>query len=71
MPPPKRCGELKEKALCTEQVDLARSNLTTVRADLSAMTEKLKGVAQRIVDLEDALRLAWEEQRQLEGDVQV
>jgi len=48
----------KEKALCTEQVDLARSHLATARADLSAVTEKLKGVAKRIVDLEDALRLA-------------
>jgi len=35
----------KEKALCTEQVDLARSHLATARADLSAMMEKLKGVA--------------------------
>jgi len=35
----------KEKALCTEQVDLVRSRLVTVRADLSAVTEKLKGVA--------------------------
>ena len=61
----------KEKALCTEQVDLVRSRLATARADLSAVTEKLKGVAQRIVDLEDVLRLAREEERQLKGDVQV
>jgi len=40
----------KEKALCTEQVDLERSRLATACADLGAMTEKLKGVAQRIVD---------------------
>ena len=61
----------KEKALCTEQVDLARSRLATARADLSAVTGKLKGVVQRITDLEDALRLAREEERQLKGDVQV
>ena len=61
----------KEKAFCTEQVDLARSSLATSRADLSVVTEKLKGLAQRIVDLEDALRLTREEERQLKGDVQV
>ena len=61
----------KEKALCTKQVDLAHSRLTTASADLDAMTEKLKGVAQRIVDSEDALHLAREEERQLNGDVQL
>ena len=35
----------KEKALCTEQVDLARTRLATARANLSAVTGKLKGVA--------------------------
>ena len=61
----------KEKALCTEQVDLARARLATARANLSAVTGKLKGVAQRIIDLEDALRLAREEECQLKGDIQV
>jgi len=60
----------KEKALCIEHVNLARSHLATARTDLSAMIEKLKGVTQRIVDLQDALRLALEEERQLKGDVQ-
>jgi len=64
-------GVAKEKALCTKQVDLARPHLATARADLSAVTEKLKGVAQRIVNLEDALRLAREKERQLKGNVQV
>lgn len=63
--------KVKEKAMCTEQVDLARSRLATVRADLGAVTEKIKGVAQRIVDLEDTFHLAREEERQLKGDVQV
>ena len=56
-------GMAKEKVLCTEQVDLARSHLATARVDLSAVTEKLKGVVQRIVDLEDALCLARGEER--------
>ena len=60
----------KEKALCTEQVDLVRSRLATALADLGASTEKPKGVEQKIVTLEDALRLAREEECQLKGDVQ-
>jgi len=35
---------VKEKALCVKQVNFARSHLPTVRADLDASTEKLKGV---------------------------
>jgi len=35
---------VKEKALGTEQVDLARSHLAMVRANLDASVEKLKGV---------------------------
>jgi len=61
----------KEKALCTKQVDLMPSLLATVRAILGASMEKVKGVEQKIVDLENALRLAREEERQLKGDVQV
>jgi len=61
----------KEKTLCTEQVDLVRSRLVTAHADLGAVTEKLRGVAQRVVDLEDALHLARGEKCQLKGDVQV
>lgn len=61
----------KEKALCTAQVDLVRSHLAMVRADLGALTKKLKGVEQKIVDLDEAICLAREEEPQLKGDVQV
>jgi len=61
----------KEKALCTEQVDRACSHLAKVRADLGALMEKLKGVEQKIINLEGALCLAREEERQLKGNVQV
>ena len=43
--------------------------LAIVRADLDASTKKLKEVEQKIVDLEKALRIAWEEERQRKGDV--
>ena len=62
---------VKEKVLCTEQVDLARSHIATVRVDLDASIEKLEGVEQKIVDLEEKLHLAREKERQLKGDVQV
>jgi len=61
----------KEKALCTEQVNLACSHLVTTHVDLDVSTEKLKGVEQKITDLEDTLRLAREEERQLKGGIQV
>jgi len=48
--------------LCTEQVDLARSHLAMVCADLDASIEKLKEAAQKIINLEEALRFAWEEE---------
>jgi len=53
----------KEKALCTEQINLVRSRLAMIRTDLGASMEKLKGVEQKIVDLQEALRLAREEER--------
>jgi len=42
-----------------------------VHADLDASTKKLKGVEQKIVDLEEALHLARGEECQLKSDVQV
>ena len=47
--------EAKEKTLCVEQVDHARSHLAMIRANRDASVEKLKGVEQKIVDLEEAL----------------
>ena len=56
----------REKAMCIEQVDLMRSRLATARVDLDALTEKLE---QKIIDLEDALRLTQEDECQLKGDI--
>jgi len=53
---------MKERALCTEKVDLVRSCLTMARADLGALAERLNGVEQKSADLEDALRLGREEE---------
>lgn len=57
--------------MCAEKVDLVRSRLATARVDLGALTEKLKGVERKIVDLEDTLCFAQEKERQLKDDVQV
>jgi len=42
-----------------------------VHLDLVASTEKLKGVEQKIVDLEEVVHLAREEEHLLKGNVQV
>ena len=42
-----------------------------VCADLDASIEKLKEAAQKIINLEEALRFAWEEEWQLKGNVHV
>jgi len=46
-----------EKAMCTEQVELAQSHLAMVRIDLNALQERHGSVIQRITDLEETLCL--------------
>ena len=57
----------KKKAMCVVQVELARSHLVMVHADLEALTEKNECAAQKIVELDEALHIA--RKRQLKDDV--
>ena len=49
------CGE--QKTACTEQVELAQSQLTMAGIDLNVLHERHRSIIQRIADLEEILHL--------------
>ena len=61
----------KEKAMCTEQVELAQSHLVMVCIDHDALQEKHGSVVWRIADLEETHCLPQEEDCQLKVNVKI
>jgi len=59
----------QQKAACTEQIKLSLSCLAMVYTNLDALHERHRSIIQRITDLEETLRLAQEEESQLNRDV--
>ena len=60
----------KEKTTCIEQVNQAQSHLIAVQEELAAIKGKHKGAIEKVVQLEEALRIACEEEQKLRSDVE-
>ena len=60
----------QQKAACTEEVELAQSHLGMFCTDLDELQERHRSVIQRITNLEETLRGAWEEEFQLKIDAE-
>ena len=60
----------KEKVACIEYVNQAQSHLITVQEELDAIKGKHNSTTEKIVQLEEAFRIAYEEEQKLQSDVE-
>jgi len=60
----------KEKFVYIEQLSQAQSHLVASQGELNVIKEKYKSVTQKVVQLEEALRIACEEEQQLRIDIE-
>jgi len=59
----------KEKSACIERLNQPQSHIVPTQGELNVIQEKHKSVAQKVGELEEALRLACEEEQELRIDI--
>ena len=60
----------KEKSACTDQLNQAKSHLVATQGEVNVIKEEHKSVTQKVLQLEEALHIAYEEEQELRSDIE-